>query len=163
MTPLIGNRWKMRPNIAEALALEFLPAKDPKPENVDAIRAELQTALAHYKANWRQELFRKDHYFSGKGYQKLGMICLPAEKYHGNNHATTQACATDLGLAFKCLYDPAADGSDLANEDSPCWWAPPGTFYDEKWGGLPSRWMDERPEICGIDFGGYCFNDLHYH
>jgi endo-1,3(4)-beta-glucanase len=59
------------------------------------------------------------------------------------------------------MYQREADGSDRATNTSKCWWAPPGTYYDEDWKGLPSRWADD--PICGLDFGNSCYNDHHYH
>jgi endo-1,3(4)-beta-glucanase len=169
MTPLVGNVWTMSPDLAPALAMDLLPQGEPSAENDKVIKAELLKQMEFFRSwhphedrvQWRSTMFRRDHYFSGKGYQKLGMVCLLVAKYFGKESSDSVECAEWLSVGFKCMYDPASDGSDRANNQTECWWSPPGTHYDEAWGGLPSRWQDE--PICGLDFGNSCYNDHHYH
>jgi len=123
-----------------------------------------------FKSNWRKELHKRDHYFSGKGFQKFGTLCHMLASFKGRDHQDTTECASTLKEAFECMYDrTVSDGSDRKlnndNEESlqeeGCWWSPFGSRYDEDWGGIPSRW-DDSP-ICGLDFGNSCYNDHHYH
>merc|ERR1719203_1517596 len=155
------------------LELDFLPARMPAAEYNQTLMQELNWWLDEFVTDgvlWRENLFRKDHYFSGKGYQKLGYVCLLSARHHGKNDARTQACASVLAEAFRCMYErpPNANywyGSyPEAKKDwgqGKCTWAPPGTIYDKSWGGLPSRWADGG--TCGVDFGNACYNDHHYH
>jgi endo-1,3(4)-beta-glucanase len=97
------------------------------------------------------------------------MICLMLSKFYGKDHADTQACANVLKSGFRCMYDRSvSDGSDRKLEidgewvqNEGCWWSPFGTWYDESWGGISSRWIDA--PVCGLDFGNGCYNDHHYH
>jgi len=171
MIPFVGgNQWTFKVDLTEALNVDFLPPLEPKSEHVDEIRAALDADWEWFASNWRLALHKRDHYFSGKGFQKLATVCHMMAKFKGKAHADTTACAGVLKQAFQCMYKrDVADGSDrrLAGPDGEwsqeegCWWSPFGSWYDESWGGIPSRWMDA--PTCGLDFGNGCYNDHHYH
>jgi endo-1,3(4)-beta-glucanase len=156
MFPLACDKtWTLAVDLTEALAVDFLPSREPREEHVSTIIAEVDRDWQMFKHTWRSSMFKSDYYFSGKGFQKIGNICLMLAKFHGHDHADVQECAEVLKAGFQCMYQGnASDGS--------CAGAPEGTYYDEDWGGLPTRWVD--PNCWGqSDFGNWCFNDHHYH
>merc|ERR1719414_2731755 len=163
----------MKVNVRPALDLDFLPSVEPAAKYKQTFIQELNWYLAKFsdKLYWRQNLFKNDHYFSGKGFQKLGYTCLLSEKYFGRQNAKTQKCASILAEAFGCMYRRKSNKPSWipGNWDVPwadwrkggCMWAPPGTNYDTDWKGIPSRLGNGG--ICGWDFGNSCYNDHHYH
>jgi len=173
MTPLIGDTWRMTADVRPALDLDFLPKIEPALKYKQTLISELDWYLNKFsdKLYWRQNLFRNDHYFSGKGFQKLGYVCLLSEKYYGKNHPKTQKCAETLASGFSCMYKRKSNKPSWipGNWDVPwddwrnegCMWAPPGTIYDIDWKGIPSRLGNGG--VCGWDFGNSCYNDHHYH
>jgi len=96
------------------------------------------------------------------GFQKVGMVCLLLDKFLGQADARTQECASFLAAGFKCLYNRSACSETectgvFGN-------APIGSYYDEDWGGIPSK-AGINDERCkgAADFGNACYNDHHYH
>ncbi|CAE8664512.1 unnamed protein product [Polarella glacialis] len=92
-------------------------------------------------------------YSSGKGFQKVGMICLLLEKFFTLQDVQTQECVGWLAGSFQCYYDPANGKHCLGASAS---------YYDQDWGGLVDRigW-DKKDGNC--DFGNVDYNDHHYH
>lgn len=158
MTPMVGDVWKMQLDVTAAKNMGLLPAGEPAAQYVDEIKAATLAQLADFKHSWRYSLFKWDYYFSGKGYQKVGTICLLAAKYLGKGHPDVQGCADNLHQGFKCLYEPE-------KHQGACNGAPVGSYYDQEWGGIPSRngFYDLNGCSGQTDFGNACYNDHHYH
>merc|ERR1719330_934260 len=121
MFPLVGgDQWTFKVDLAEALDVDFLPPMEPQGQHVAAIQAALEEDWAWFRSYWRLAMHKRDHYFSGKGFQKLATVCHMMAKFKGKAHADTMACAGILKEAFQCMYQrDVADGSDrrLAGPD----------------------------------------------
>jgi len=171
MFALAGSKvWRFKVDLSPAMALDFLPAQEPKPEHVPTLQAEAERDYKDFVQNWRMSMHKRDHYFSGKGFQKVGTVCHMLAKFRGKSDPDVQACANILKEGFNCLWNRnVSDGSDrrlsgpngMWSQEEGCWWSPFGAWYDLSWGGIPSRW-DDSP-TCGLDFGNSCYNDHHYH
>ncbi|CAE7470920.1 unnamed protein product [Symbiodinium microadriaticum] len=176
MQGVVGNVWVMKAPLYNATSrLDFLPHTDftelRRGLLVNETRASLrwfsqplhETNLAD-PPNWRHSMFKSDFYFSGKGFQKVAMICLLAEELLTQQEMET--CASWLGTGFECILSRSKGEST----SSDCAGAPGGLYYDEVWGGLPSRVgynqaSNANPVLhCLLaDFGNSCYNDHHYH
>uniref|UniRef100_A0A7S2N8J0 glucan endo-1,3-beta-D-glucosidase n=1 Tax=Zooxanthella nutricula TaxID=1333877 RepID=A0A7S2N8J0_9DINO len=158
MRAVVGSTWTLKVDTDEASQLDFLPPGEPRADRKRFLRDEALGTLDWFLkgVNWRTTMFKGSYYFSGKGFQKVAMVCLLVEKFFGAQHGKTQRCAGLLAHGFKCLYNRAAAGD--------CTGAPVGSYYDEDWGGVPSRqgFHDVGCEG-GADFGNACYNDHHYH
>lgn len=97
---------------------------------------------------------RSSYYFSGKGFQKIGSLCLLLEESYGTNHSHTVACVEILAKGFRCLYDPA---------EADCAGAPEGSYYESEWGGIASKEGFADSGCRTADFGNACYNDHHFH
>jgi len=171
MFPLVsGDHWTLKVDLTQALALGFLSEQEPRAEHVATLTEEVQRDYRWFRDHWRNSMHKRDHYFSGKGFQKLGDVCQLMAKLLGRENKEVQACAAILKTGFQCMYQRnVSDSADRRmagfdgrwSQEEGCWWSPFGTWYDEDWGGIPSRW-DDSP-TCGLDFGNSCFNDHHYH
>jgi len=157
MTPMVGNKWKMKMDVSAAKAMGLLPAGEPAAHRQEEIKDEVLAELGRMEHSWHLSMFKNNYYFSGKGYQKVGTICLLAAKYLGKDHPDVQKCADNLYQGFKCLYEPQ-------KHPGRCNKAPVGSYYDLEWGGIPSRAGYHDSGCFGqTDFGNACYNDHHYH
>ncbi|CAE7039332.1 unnamed protein product [Symbiodinium sp. CCMP2592] len=176
MQGVVGNTWILKAPLYNATSrLDFLPPTDFTKQRrgllVNETRASLrwfsqplhETNLAD-PPNWRHSMFKSDFYFSGKGFQKVAMICLLAEELLTQQEM--EMCASWLGTGFQCILSQSKGEST----SSDCVGAPGGLYYDEVWGGLPSRVgynqaSNANPVLhCLLaDFGNSCYNDHHYH
>eukprot|EP00439_Symbiodinium_sp_Y106_P076325 s28_g15.t1 len=176
MRGVVGNTWILKAPLYNATSrLDFLPPTDFTKQRrgllVNETRASLrwfsqplhETNLAD-PPNWRHSMFKSDFYFSGKGFQKVAMICLLAEELLTQQEM--EMCASWLGTGFECILSQSKGEST----SSDCVGAPGGLYYDEVWGGLPSRVgynqaSNANPVLhCLLaDFGNSCYNDHHYH
>jgi len=156
MRGVVGNSWSLRVDTTQADRLGFLPEGEPEPSRQSFLQQETAGTLSYFQDNWRAALFKGSFYFSGKGFQKVGMVCLLAEKFFGAKDTRTLRCADILADGFRCLYDRASAGD--------CTGAPVGHYYDQDWGGIPSREGYHDDGCFGwADFGNACYNDHHYH
>eukprot|EP00930_Biecheleria_cincta_P039685 TRINITY_DN27258_c0_g1_i2.p1 TRINITY_DN27258_c0_g1~~TRINITY_DN27258_c0_g1_i2.p1 ORF type:complete len:651 (+),score=93.78 TRINITY_DN27258_c0_g1_i2:348-2300(+) len=94
------------------------------------------------------------YYSSGKGFQKVAMVCLLLEKFLSVHDNLTQECVGWLASCFECFHSPAAHGSRCLNA--------PSSYYNKDWGGLVERSGWDKAD-CVHDFGNSCYNDHHYH
>eukprot|EP00931_Biecheleriopsis_adriatica_P050392 TRINITY_DN29171_c0_g1_i1.p1 TRINITY_DN29171_c0_g1~~TRINITY_DN29171_c0_g1_i1.p1 ORF type:complete len:1288 (+),score=190.70 TRINITY_DN29171_c0_g1_i1:278-3865(+) len=176
MQGVIGDSWEMKvPLFSETNALDFLPSYEPGAERKALLEEETRSTLQWLRQNlhvdnpgdppnWRHSMFKSDFYFSGKGFQKVGNVCFLAQKFLTS--AEVEECADWLAYGFQCILDRSTK-SQFAVE---CLTAPFGMYYDQDWGGLPSRVAYNRVEHgtpvmdCLLaDFGNSCYNDHHYH
>ena len=97
---------------------------------------------------------RSSYYFSGKGFQKIGSLCLLLEESYGSNHSYTSACLDILVKGFRCLYVPL---------EPDCAGAPVGSYYESEWGGIASKEGFSDSGCRTADFGNACYNDHHFH
>jgi len=158
MHGVVGDAWSLAVDLSEVSGLGFLPGGEPEGSQVPFLAQEALGTLQWFlhNDNWKTALFKTSYYFSGKGFQKVAMICLLMEKFYGASDGQTQACAGILEAGFRCLYDPAYSGD--------CAGAPSGTYYDQDWGGIPSKDGYSSEGCMGwADFGNACYNDHHYH
>jgi len=158
MHGVVGDAWNLAVDLSEVSGLGFLLDGDPDASLVPFLAQESLGTLQWFlqNDNWKTALFKNSYYFSGKGFQKVAMICLLVEKFYGASDGQTHACAGILEAGFRCLYDPAYSG-DCGN-------APRGTYYDQDWGGIPSKDGYSSEGCMGwVDFGNACYNDHHYH
>jgi endo-1,3(4)-beta-glucanase len=156
MTGVVGDAWELQSDLQEAEAIDFLPMGEPQGDRYSFLRTEAFQTLEYFLGNWRSSMFVGTYYFSGKGFQKVGMVCLLMEKFYGENDPQTKACAEILVQGFKCLYDRRAAGD--------CSGAPPPLAYDQQWGGIvTTAGLTDIGCTGGTDFGGACYNDHHYH
>ncbi|CAE8638772.1 unnamed protein product [Polarella glacialis] len=158
MAGVIGDSWLLQVDLAEADGLGFLPPGEPDSPSAGFLKAETLGTWQYFQegSNWRADMFKGSYYFSGKGFQKVGTVCLLLEKFFGLADSNTQACADVLATGFKCLYDREHAGD--------CAGAPIGSYYDSDWGGIPSKeGFHDDGCLGGADFGNACYNDHHYH
>jgi len=156
MRGVSGDVWVLRPDLTEAEQLGFLPKGVPSVQREAQLIVETAAALKDLQRDWRKSMFRGSFYFSGKGFQKVAMVCLLAERFFGAADERTQGCGRILAQGFRCLYDRSAAGD--------CSGAPIGFYYDEDWGGVVSREGYGNDGCYGnADFGNACYNDHHYH
>jgi len=156
MTGVVGDAWLLQVDTAQAKSLAFLPEGEPKASRVEFLTREALGVADWFGINWRATMLKGSYYFSGKGFQKVAMVCLLLEKFIGAADWRTQACAGLLAQGFRCLYDPTKAGD--------CAGAPAGSYYDEQWGGIPSKeGFHDAGCFGGADFGNACYNDHHYH
>jgi endo-1,3(4)-beta-glucanase len=156
MTGVVGDAWELQSDLQEAEAIDFLPMGEPQGDRYSFLRTEAFQTLEYFLGNWRSSMFVGTYYFSGKGFQKVGMVCLLMEKFYGENDPQTKACAEILVQGFKCLYDRPAAGD--------CSGAPPPLAYDLQWGGIvTTAGLTDTGCMGATDFGGACYNDHHYH
>jgi endo-1,3(4)-beta-glucanase len=155
MRAVLGDTWTLQANVAHAQRVGFLPEGEPPADTTAFLEQETIGTLEYFFSQWKPSMFKGSFYFSGKGFQKVGMTCLLAEKFLGAEDARTQACASILASGLACLYQPTNDGS--------CDGAPLGHYYDQDWGGIPSRQGYYDDGCFTADFGNACYNDHHYH
>jgi len=158
MRAVVGNEWTLQVDTHESSHLDFLPPGEPGADRREFLEDEALGTLDWFLtgSNWRSAMFKGSYYFSGKGFQKVAMVCLLVEKFFGAEHSKTQKCAGLLVHGFQCLYNRMAAGD--------CAGAPQGSYYDEDWGGIPSReGFHDHGCFGSADFGNACYNDHHYH
>jgi len=155
MTGIVGDTWTFQADLSDVNRLGFLPEHKPPAEEVDFLRVEAVKTLEYFRLHWRVAMLKGSFYFSGKGFQKVGTVCLLLEEFLGVLDDLTQECAGLLASGFKCLYDRERAGD--------CTGVPMGNFYDLDWGGAPSREGYSDAGCRGADFGNACYNDHHYH
>eukprot|EP00931_Biecheleriopsis_adriatica_P059290 TRINITY_DN35452_c0_g1_i1.p1 TRINITY_DN35452_c0_g1~~TRINITY_DN35452_c0_g1_i1.p1 ORF type:complete len:945 (+),score=122.89 TRINITY_DN35452_c0_g1_i1:104-2938(+) len=158
MTGVVGDKWSLHVDTSEAEHLDFLPTGEPDISRLEFLKAETLGALQWFKGgrNAKDTMLKGSYYFSGKGFQKLGTVCLLMEKFYGPEHNETKTCAELLASGFKCLCGHADAGD--------CRGSPQGLYYDAEWGGTPSREGFSNQGCEGAaDFGNACYNDHHYH
>lgn len=174
MTPLVAKSKLSfqveNADLQKAKDLGFLPPSKVQDDHKSAIKEELAKDWADMSRNWRLSTNKIDHYFSGKGFQKLAMLCLMLREFGQTEDA--DQCARTVKTAFQCLYmrdkaddsdrDKPCNGENSCNGDLQncgCFWGARGTHYDTFWGGIVSRlaWN------FGLDFGNVVYNDHHYH
>ena len=156
MVGVLGDSWLLNIDTSDVQQLGFLPASDPPAEHMDFL-AEKAVGTSQWFLwldHWKLSMFKGSYYFSGKGFQKVGYVCLLLEKFYGTDHGETQACAEILAKGFRCLYDRSVLGCDGA---------PIGAYYDDSWGGVASREGYGDLGCRNADFGNACYNDHHYH
>jgi len=160
MTGVVADTWNLWVDTGPAATLEFLPLGDLSSARKEEVAEEALSAMDTFQGtgwhSWKHAMFRGDYYFSGKGYQKLGTVCLILEKLLPG-HEKLKECIDLLEHGFRCLYEPAVIG-DCDN-------APKQAYYDTTWGGIVSSEGFEGDEACHgwADFGNACYNDHHYH
>lgn len=160
MTGVIGDSWDLRVDTSKAAALDFLPqgnlSETHRREVADEVLAAMETLQSPGWHNWRPSMFRGDYYFGGKGFQKVGMVCLLLEELHPG-HPKVEECVDILEHGFRCLFEPSEVG-DCDN-------APKQAYYDQAWGGAVSSsgYADDGGCKGYNDFGNACYNDHHYH
>ena len=156
MVGVLGDSWLLNIDTSDVQHLSFLPASEPPSEHADFLAEKAIGTVQWFleSDNWKLAMFRGSFYFSGKGFQKVGYVCLLLEKFHGRDHGETQACAEILAQGFRCLYDRSLLGCDGA---------PIGAYYDDSWGGVASREGYGDLGCRVADFGNACYNDHHYH
>ncbi|CAE7245485.1 unnamed protein product [Symbiodinium pilosum] len=176
MQGIIGDDWLLKAPLTDKMAsLGFLPDTNLTDhrrrvlvnETRDALRwlnQPLHETNAADPPNWRHSMFKSDFYFSGKGFQKVGMVCLLAEELLTKQELET--CAGWLATGFECMLN-LSKGEPTSRS---CVGAPVGLYYDLVWGGLPSRVGYNQPSHANpvlhcllADFGNSCYNDHHYH
>lgn len=165
MHGVLGNNWLLHAELFEKTnALDFLPAAQLSSERQRMLRQETRKTLQELRKTWRQSMFKSDFYFSGKGFQKVAMVCLLAEQLL--TAPERRLCTSWLSRGFECIFSR----SKTDKVSSQCAGAPGGLFYDTDWGGLPSRvgynatWHSKPVLHCMLaDFGNSCYNDHHYH
>jgi len=169
MRGIVGDEWEMQIDLSDAEILGFLPDGEPSSEREGKFKYEVKTQIR----SWIKDTDTQRHvtmkwqgwYWTGKMFQKVGMICLLAEKYFGANDDITQKCAGILEDAFKCLYEPANAGKFGRKASGVCQGKPSGHYYSKPWGGITSQYGYDSLKGCRgrDDFGNACFNDHHYH
>lgn len=158
MLGLLGDNWTLHIDSTRAERLDFLPEASNLSERK---QAELKDAVVQSfnhereSARWRRSVLRGSYYFSGKGLQKVGTLCLLLEQFFSLDDWRTQECTGWMAAGFRCFYDAAAASTNECNGASQ-------SYYDEDWGGIASRQGWDRAE-CASDFGNTCYNDHHYH
>lgn len=159
MTAVVGNTWTLEVDVAEAQAFDWLPHGNIKTSLEATVKAEVLKSWESLKvpASWQAETQKDSYYWSGKGLQKVGTVCLMLEKMLGHDAAETQDCAEVLGLAFECYYKPRDQVASYCSS------GPQGTYYDDVWGGIPSQAGYGEENCWDYDFGNGCYNDHHYH
>ncbi|CAK9066692.1 unnamed protein product [Durusdinium trenchii] len=167
MAGVLGNEWLLKAQFFnETNKLDFLPVMPAlSAERQARLIEETKATLQELKRTWRQSMFKSDFYFSGKGFQKVGMVCLLAEKLLSSQEL--ELCTRWLARGFECILYKSKHPDDRSSR---CAGAPGGLFYDKDWGGLPSRvgynptWHSKPVLHCMLaDFGNSCYNDHHYH
>lgn len=160
MQGVLGDVWDLRVNTSSAAGLGFLPSGDLSASRRTEVAAEVLSAMETFQGNgwfrWRLAMFRGDYYFSGKGFQKVAMVCLLLEELHPG-HEKVKECIDMLEQGFRCLYEPSS-AEDCNN-------APEQAYYDQVWGGAVSSagYADDGGCKGHNDFGNACYNDHHYH
>lgn len=167
MRGVLGDSWTMSVDLSEAARLDFLPegiVQEPYlSELKDRTAASLRDEMgvdACLQARWvdapcasaRKFLLTGSFYYSGKGLQKLGSLCILAEKLLGRGDRQTQNCAALLGKAFRCFYARDSDCGGVATG-----------IYDQDWGGIVNKQGYDNADCANADFGNACYNDHHYH
>lgn len=169
MGAVVGDAWEMQIDLSEAEALSFLPAGEPSQEREGKFKYEVKLQVKKWAENddtKRKALFAwQGWYWTGKLFQKVGMVCLLSEKYFGIIDPTTQKCAKILESGFKCLYGSSSAGKFGKEAPGVCRGKPSGHYYSKPWGGITSQYGYDSLKGCRgrDDFGNACFNDHHYH
>lgn len=158
MTGIVGQKWTFRVDTSDADHLGFLPEipADTSAERLSAL--EVATVQSYqYMKDWNRykgAMLAGGYYTSGKGFQKVGMICLLLEKFFTLQDNRTQECIGWLDFGFRCYYDPAADARECQGVST--------SYYDGDWGGIVSRYGWDRKDA-NSDYGNVAYNDHHYH
>jgi endo-1,3(4)-beta-glucanase len=171
MTGIIGTVWEMNVDTSKVEALTWLPVGTMPDDRSAMVAEEAKADLEFFEQDnrWRTELFKpstaadptqhQSYYWAGKGFQKLGTVCLLLEELVGSQTDHLTRCVDLLERAFKCMWAPGeGDAEDCVD-------APPGSLYDDFWGGIPSRrgFYASETKCYDLDFGNACYNDHHYH
>ncbi|CAK9010947.1 unnamed protein product [Durusdinium trenchii] len=156
MAGVLGDVWQMHVEMSHVAQLGFLP---PAPLEESKRSALMENAVEElewflFAERWRGAIFRSSYYFSGKGFQKIGALCLLLEDFFGRNHSHTQSCTEILVKGFRCLYIPG---------EAACGGAPVGSYYESEWGGIASKEGFADAGCRTADFGNACYNDHHFH
>lgn len=156
MQALKGDRWELHVDLSVAESLGFLPELPEGSLRRDELKSEVLKSYQYMKefARHRSMMLAGGFYTSGKGFQKVAVVCLLLEEFFGVESNLTQDCADWLSSAFLCYYDPGADSQECQNA--------PASYYDEDWGGIVERSGWDKA-TCNVDYGNACFNDHHYH
>jgi len=157
MQGIVGDTWTLEVDVSDAEHLGFLPAGEQIGEaRAEELKSETIASFEYMKdfARYRGAMLAGGYYTSGKGFQKVGMLCLLLERFLGVEDNRTQECVDWLSNGFKCFYDPSAAAGTCQGASA--------SYYDEDWGGIASRqgWDDKE---CNSDYGNTCYNDHHYH
>mmetsp|Transcript_31353 Transcript_31353/g.50427 ORF Transcript_31353/g.50427 Transcript_31353/m.50427 type:complete len:757 (+) Transcript_31353:59-2329(+) len=158
MSGIVGDMWTLSVDPSEADHLDFLPEVGPLSAGREAeLKNETLGSYQYLKdyGRYRGYMLAGGYYTSGKGFQKVGMVCLLLERFFSASDNRTQECAEWMGSCFRCYYDATAAATDFCKGTSQ-------SYYDEDWGGLASRFGWDRME-CNSDYGNTCYNDHHYH
>jgi len=153
MTGILGDEWVLQVDLTEAENVDFLPSGEvTDSDKIEWLAAEALGTYQWFQSNWESAIYLYSYYYSGKGFQKIGMVCLMLEKFYGIDSQYTQGCADILATAFECFYE-AGISCNM-----------PGLYYDKVWGGIVTRLgYDTVGCLGGSDFGNACYNDHHYH
>lgn len=149
MAGVIGDTWLMQIDMSKVNQLGFL-----LPARADDLAPLALEQLAEFEDGWRQTILRGSYYFSGKGFQKIGSLCLLLEDFYGTKHRYTQLCSDILVKGFRCFYIPG---------EPDCSGAPIGSYYESEWGGIASKEGFGDSGCRTADFGNACYNDHHFH
>eukprot|EP00933_Yihiella_yeosuensis_P036591 TRINITY_DN3034_c3_g1_i1.p1 TRINITY_DN3034_c3_g1~~TRINITY_DN3034_c3_g1_i1.p1 ORF type:complete len:763 (-),score=140.23 TRINITY_DN3034_c3_g1_i1:355-2643(-) len=161
MKGLLGDIWSLRMDTSAAEKLGFLP--EAAAELSAQRKAELKAAtLQSYEymkdyARYRGAMQAGGYYTSGKGFQKVGMICLLLEKFFTADDDRTQQCAGWLAESFRCYYDPAFSKAQKQQCAGTSY-----SYYDGDWGGIASKYGWDKKDG-NSDYGNVAYNDHHYH
>lgn len=159
MTAVVGNTWTMNVDLGEARSFDWLPQGQIKSSHYNTVYSEVLKSwnLLKVPSTWQAESLQDSYYWSGKGLQKIGTMCLMLEQLLGLRAPETQHCAEVLGDAFECYYMPSNQRASYCSS------GPEGTYYDDVWGGIPSQAGYGEENCWDYDFGNGCYNDHHYH
>mmetsp|Transcript_16284 Transcript_16284/g.28455 ORF Transcript_16284/g.28455 Transcript_16284/m.28455 type:complete len:729 (-) Transcript_16284:646-2832(-) len=156
MQALEGDRWELLVDPSAAESLGFLPEIPKTSPKREELKSEVLKSYQYMKDfdRHRSMMLAGGFYTSGKGFQKVAVVCLLLEEFYGLESNLTEDCTAWLLNAFRCYYDPEADSQSCQNA--------PASYYDEDWGGIVERGGWNKAD-CNVDYGNACFNDHHYH